>query len=66
MDEARPLEGKRILVVEDNYLVAEALCDVMRDAGAVPLGPVCSAPIADRALFGQRLREARTGNAEFG
>jgi uncharacterized protein YyaL (SSP411 family) len=32
----------------------------------VCVGPVCSAPVADRALFGQRLREARTGNAEFG
>jgi uncharacterized protein YyaL (SSP411 family) len=32
----------------------------------VCVGPVCSAPIADRALLGQRLREARTGNAEFG
>jgi hypothetical protein len=28
--EARSLEGKRVLVIEDNYLIAEALCDLVR------------------------------------
>ena len=39
MSEARSLEGKRVLVIEDNHLIAEALCDAMRAAGAVPVGP---------------------------
>ncbi|NLR71307.1 response regulator [Novosphingobium sp. ERN07] len=34
------IEGKRILVVEDEFIVAAMLCDVLEDAGAVPLGPV--------------------------
>jgi CheY-like chemotaxis protein len=39
MSAARSLEGKRVLVIEDNYLIAEALCDAMRAAGAVAVGP---------------------------
>lgn len=34
------LTGKRILVVEDEFLVAAMLCDFLEDAGAVPVGPV--------------------------
>lgn len=34
------IEGKHILVVEDEFIVAAMLCDVLEDAGAVPLGPV--------------------------
>jgi len=34
------LSGKRILVVEDEFLVAAMLCDFLEDAGAVTLGPV--------------------------
>jgi hypothetical protein len=34
MGTARPLERKRVLVVEDNLLIGEALCEVLRDAGA--------------------------------
>jgi CheY-like chemotaxis protein len=41
-----PLEGKRILVVEDDYLLAEAVCEVLRDAGAMPIGPVGNAALA--------------------
>ena len=32
--------GRRILVVEDEFIVAAMLCDVLEDAGAIPLGPV--------------------------
>jgi len=38
----KPLHGKRILVVEDSYLAAEELCDTLRSAGALPIGPVGS------------------------
>lgn len=34
------ITGKRILVVEDEFIVAAMLCDVLEDAGAQPLGPV--------------------------
>jgi CheY-like chemotaxis protein len=40
MDPHRPLEGRRILVVEDDYLVAEVLCELLEDAGATVLGPI--------------------------
>ena len=34
------IEGKRILVIEDEFIVAAMLCDTLEDAGATPLGPV--------------------------
>lgn len=34
------IEGKRILVVEDEFIVAAMLCDTLEDNGALPLGPV--------------------------
>lgn len=33
------IEGKRILVVEDEFIVAAMLCDTLEDEGLVPLGP---------------------------
>lgn len=33
-------EGKRILVVEDEFIVAAMLCDTLEDEGMVPLGPI--------------------------
>jgi CheY-like chemotaxis protein len=41
MDNAS-LEGRRILVVEDEYLLAEDLSNFLEDAGAEVLGPVPS------------------------
>ncbi|MBB3858939.1 DNA-binding response OmpR family regulator [Novosphingobium hassiacum] len=32
--------GKRILVVEDEFIVAAMLCDILEDEGAIPIGPV--------------------------
>ncbi len=34
------ITGKRILVVEDEFIVAAMLCDILEDAGAVPIGPI--------------------------
>lgn len=34
------IKGKRILVVEDEFIVAAMLCDILEDAGAEPVGPV--------------------------
>lgn len=35
-----PLEGRRILVVEDEYLIAEEVTALIQAAGATVLGPV--------------------------
>lgn len=35
----KPLQGARILVVEDNFLVAEVLCDLLRSEGCLVVGP---------------------------
>ena len=45
------LEGKRVLLVEDEYLLALTVQDVLRDAGCVIVGPfarVCEALDAAR------------------
>ena len=34
------LSGKKILVVEDEYILAKDVCDVLRDCGAEIVGPV--------------------------
>jgi DNA-binding response OmpR family regulator len=36
----QPLDGCRVLVVEDEFLIADELCMVLRDAGAQVIGPV--------------------------
>jgi DNA-binding response OmpR family regulator len=36
----QPLDGYRVLVVEDEFLIADELCMVLRDAGAEVIGPV--------------------------
>lgn len=35
-----PMKDRRILVVEDEFLVAAMLCDFLEDEGAVAIGPV--------------------------
>lgn len=35
-----PLAGRRILVIEDDYLVAQALCGLLMEAGATVVGPI--------------------------
>jgi CheY-like chemotaxis protein len=36
----KSVRGRRILVVEDEFLIAEDLCAALEDLGAVSLGPV--------------------------
>ena len=38
--ETAGLEGRRILVVEDDYLLAQLLVDVLEEAGARVVGPI--------------------------
>jgi DNA-binding response OmpR family regulator len=42
--------GRRILIVEDDEKVAGLLCDVLREAGCLVLGPACSIRSALRAI----------------
>ena len=36
----KPLEGLRVLIVEDDYFVASEMRDIVEDLGGVVLGPV--------------------------
>ena len=47
------LLGKRILVVEDDYLLATEICSTLRDLGAVVLGPAPT-PFYAESLLGRR------------
>lgn len=40
--ELEPLMGLRVLVVEDDWLIAEVLCQELQDSGAEVLGPAPS------------------------
>ena len=46
MKQVQPLSGKRVLVVEDNYILAMDVCHWLEDAGAEVVGP---APDAEHA-----------------
>lgn len=45
-----PLAGKRVLIVEDHFLLAEALADCIADAGAEVVGPCPSVEAALASL----------------
>jgi DNA-binding response OmpR family regulator len=51
---SRPLEGVRVLVVEDEYFIADDLARALRAAGAVPVGPVASVEDAEAMLDKER------------
>ena len=51
------LDGLNVLIVEDSYLVAESLAQILTEAGATVVGPV------PRAEDAHRLIEERTINA---
>jgi two-component SAPR family response regulator len=53
--EAPSLDGKRVLVVEDDCLIADALCDIVRAAGAAPIGPAGSAADAIKLAVHEKL-----------
>lgn len=66
MPDAGGLAGRKILVVEDDYMIASDLADALRDAGAEVIGPapsieaalrlVRAAPEMDAALLDVNLR----------
>jgi len=60
------MTGARVLVVEDESLLAETLCDLLQDAGCEPVGPAATVAAAlrlielggiDVALLDIRLRQ---------
>jgi DNA-binding response OmpR family regulator len=52
-DTADTLQGKRILVVEDDYSVASDICRHLRELGATVLGPAPT-PFYAQSLLGRR------------
>jgi len=46
MSDGQPLEGRKILVVEDNSMIALELASILEDAGAIVVGPVASVQAA--------------------
>ena len=48
--DGQPLAGRRILVVEDDFLIAETLAEVLAAAGALVTGPVGTADEAQAVL----------------
>lgn len=46
----QPLQGMRILVVEDEYYMADDLVQALQDAGASPVGPCNSVHQAEQAI----------------
>jgi CheY-like chemotaxis protein len=44
------MTGARVLVVEDESLLAETLCDLMQDAGCEPVGPAATVAEALRLI----------------
>jgi DNA-binding response OmpR family regulator len=47
------LQGSRILIVEDEYLLADDLCHALKDAGAEVLGPMASVEDANAYIAGE-------------
>ncbi|TIW75215.1 MAG: response regulator [Mesorhizobium sp.] len=47
---AAPLQGRRVLVVEDEYLIARELEEAIREAGGSVIGPVANPEDASREI----------------
>ena len=52
------IAGKRILVVEDEFIVATMPCDILEDAGAEPIGPVGRVAEGIAAIAGEAIDAA--------
>lgn len=50
-DNVAPITGRRVLVVEDEYFIAEDVAAALRRAGAVVIGPVASEAAATAAIL---------------
>lgn len=50
MTDERLIEGARVLIVEDEFLIADDLARALRSAGADPVGPVSSVDDAEQLV----------------
>ena len=57
MEDTQDLNGKRIIVVEDDYLLATDLCRELRNLGATVLGPAPT-PFYAMQLVGRKKIDA--------
>ena len=64
IEEATDLNGKRIVVVEDDYLLANDICRELRELGATVLGPAPT-PFYATQLIGRRKIEPEFAPAEL-
>ena len=60
------LRDRRILVVEDEYLVAVSLCEALEDAGSQVIGPVPSVDTAIQAIEAQPQIDAAVVDINLG
>ncbi|SBV37573.1 conserved hypothetical protein [uncultured Stenotrophomonas sp.] len=58
--------GRRILVVEDEYLLAQCLADLLQNEGAQVLGPASCMEDADALLDGSPLPDAAVLDINLG
>lgn len=58
MSDSRPLSGRRVLVVEDDYFLATDTCQWLLDAGAEVVGPTPDAEEACGLLDRERVDSA--------
>ena len=52
------LEGSRVLILEDEYFLADDLARTLRERGAEPVGPVGTVEEAERLIARERLDAA--------
>jgi DNA-binding response OmpR family regulator len=53
-----PLQGSRVLVLEDEFFLADDLARALRDAGAEPVGPVSTIGQAEELVARERVDAA--------
>ena len=54
----RPLEGTRVLILEDEFFLADDLARALRNAGAEPVGPVATVDQAEGLVAGEQVDAA--------
>ena len=53
-----PLQGARVLILEDEFFIADDLARALRDAGGEPIGPVGTVEQAEKMIAEERLDAA--------
>ena len=54
----RSLDGVRVLILEDEFFLADDLARALRDAGAMPVGPVGTVRQAEKLMARERVDAA--------